>query len=330
MNVRKILLLPLNYDHPQRGMDHAFTSLFGASWVKTFDYLPMRCAGTSDEMVNKAFFDTALEWKPDWIWMHLQDTGVIAASAIDGVKKALPKSVITHWTGDLRPQVSDYLSSICKVTDLTLISSTGQIPMFEKAGAKQVRYCQIGLDWEEDVLGTTVWAESFKVPDVIFIGNNYRAFPGSMERERAVGELMKAGIDVGVVGGGWAGGFPVIGTCTVKEQVHVWKKAKVGLSISNIFDVERYYSDRQLISMASGTPIITRTFPGIDEEFSEEETLRYEAAHQLPPLVKHLLADDALRARIGARGRQKVISEHTWFHRILDLLPLIEKIKATL
>lgn len=329
--IRSVLLAPLNYDHPQTGQVQAFEGVFGPKRVVTYDYLQAQRRGGNDSKVNFGFYEAAVKHKPDWIWMQLQDTKVLHASTLKRIRKALPEVVITHWTGDARPSISPYLASIGAETDLTLISSIGQIPAYRAAGAKDVRYCQIGLDFAEDVLGEPAWEPPFRVPDVVFCGGYYGATfaEGTADRARAVKALKAAGIDVGVVGTGWPADFPVVGQCTVKQQHHVWRRAKVALSVNHFNSIERYYSDRQLIAMASGVPVVCRHVPGLEREFIDgTHCVFFHNEVALVEDVQRLLADEPMRRRIGAAGRAKVIREHTWHQRVLDLLPEIEALQA--
>ncbi len=317
----------INADHPQRGMEHAFRSGFGDENIGIYDYLAKVRSGMPHPAVSAEFAQAAIGFRPDWVWLQLQEGNVIQADAIESIKRALPKCVVSHWTGDLRSSVSDYLASICRATHLTLISSVGQIPAFRAAGAREVRYCQIGLDWEEDVLGIPDWTPPFRIPDVVFCGNYYGHFPGAPEREGAVRALQGAGIDVGVFGVGWSPDIRVVGTCHVKQQHHVWKRAKICLNVNNFNSVERYYSDRQLIAMASGIPLVCKYVPGLEHEFTQgEHCLWYNTPDELVAHVRRLLGDPALRAKIGAAGRDKVTQGHTWADRIEEVLPTILEI----
>jgi hypothetical protein len=210
---------------------------------------------------------------------------------------------------------------------VTFNSSVGQATLFRQAGASEVQYCQIGVDWEEDVLGLPKWTPPFRVPEVVLCGNYYgKTFPGTGDREDAVRRLEREGIDVGIVGTGWPKGFPVVGQCGVKQQHHVWKRAKVGLNINHFNAIELYYSDRQLISMASGTPVVCRHVPGLEREFVHgTHCLWYEDPADVVPHVQSLLGSEERRRWLGARGREVVLRGHTWWSRILGVLPTIER-----
>jgi hypothetical protein len=46
------------------------------------------------------------------------------------------------------------------------------------------------------------------------------------------------------------------------------------------------------------------------------------------PIVKRLLADEGLRKKVGAQERAEIMKNHTWFSRILSLLPEVERLKT--
>jgi hypothetical protein len=214
---------------------------------------------------------------------------------------------------------------------MTFISAAGLIDKYRAIGASRVKYLQIGVDWDEDVMGIPAWTPSFKNVDVIFCGSHYKHFPGSKQREAAMLALAAANIDYGVVGTGWKSGIKVLGTCGVKQQYHAYQKAKVALSINNFNDIYLYYSDRQLISMASGKPVVCHYVPGLEREFQNGvHCLWYKTPEELVDNVKKLLADPAMRDRIGKAGREEIIKNHTWMRRIDTVIDDVNAIQASL
>jgi glycosyltransferase involved in cell wall biosynthesis len=335
--IKRVFLVPLNYSHRQEGQIQAFEQIFGWENVfSLFDYMAMHRRGMTNYEITKDFVASVLWFKPDWIWMQVQTSGIIEAWGIEEIKKELPKTLITHWMGDLRTEIPDHLQQICTATDATLVSNSGQQKMWKAAGAKHVEYVQIGLDWDADVLGysrTVVadsngylqreqWIPPFDVPEVVFIGGYYENFPGHKERIAAIRRLQEEKIDVGVVSeGSWPDDIRRVGQCHVKQQHQVWKRAKVALSINNFNDVPMYYSDRQLIAMASGTPVVCRYVPGLEDEFRDDhDCLMFSTLDELVTSVRALLASEKYRQNIGTAGRLKVMRDHSWNRRILDLL----------
>lgn len=332
MTVRRVFLSSINHDHPQKGLIDAFSKVFGQENVRHFDFLEEKRKGKSLHEVNRGFVRSAVEWNPDWIFTQFQESNVIQAAAIQEVKKLLRKCPFTTWMGDCRTSVSSYLTSVIKEVDLTMISSVGQIGMFLQAGARDVRYLQIGLDWDEDVMGLPSWTPPFDVPEVVFCGSYYAdLYPGTIDRVNGIRALQSAGIPIGIVGSGWPLGFPVVGSCNVKQQHHIWKRCRVAVGINNFNDIQNYYSDRQIISMASGKPLVCHYIPGLENEFENgKHCLWYHDESELVRQVQTLLEDEGLAARIGAAGRDEVLRHHTWEARIKDVLPDVERIRKRL
>jgi hypothetical protein len=321
----KVLMATINYDHPQIGMEKAFKEEFGADNVTIYDYFQKHRSGSNNKTIGGELLALADKIKPDWIWLQLQDTGIVEPEVLLKIKKLMPKCVITHWTGDARPVVGAYLASICKSTDYTFTSAEGLIKQFKDAGAKKAHYLQIGIDYDEDVLGIPPWTPSFPITDVVLCANYYgNAFPGTKERMEAISALKNAGINVGIVGSGWPSSMPAIGSCGVKQQHHIYKKCKVALSINNFNQLDRYYSDRQIISMASGKPVVCHYIPRLELEFeNKKHCIWYKTIPELISSVKELLNDQNLRETIGSQGKDEIVKNHKWNNRIHEALNII-------
>ncbi len=329
--IRRVMMAVIDYDHPQLGMLQAFRGVFGDANVLDFNYVKL-CDQVGKDQVNAAFVKAAIDFNPDWIWTQLQMTQIIKPETLLEVRAKLPKCVVSHWMGDCRSSIDPYLAEVCRATHLTLLSNTGQLQSFLDAGAPIARYCQIGVDWEEDVMGATPWPSAFRVPEVVLLGHHYgKSYPGTPQREQAIRDLIDAGVDAGVVGNGWPAWARPAGSCHVKQQFHVWRRAKVGLCVNNFNDVALHYSDRQLIAMASGTPIVCYKVPGLESEFSDGvHCMMYRTTDELVGAVKTLLANDWLRKQIGDAGRAEIMRSHTWWNRIFSVLPEVEKISLSL
>lgn len=327
--IKKVMTATINYDHPQKGMIHAFDSLF---YTSHFDYFELGRQGASPHMITKQFIEEVVNFQPDWLWLQCQNSGIIQSDGLAEIQRRSPRTVLTHWMGDCRDTVSDYLSSICRTTHVSFIAAAGQTELFKAAGAPEVHYVQMGLDWHEDVLEERNWTPPFRVPEVLMIGNHYGStFPGTTQREGAMRALGDAGFDYGVVGKGWPSDIRTAGECHVKDQVSVWKRAKVGVSISNFNDIPLYYSDRQLISMASGTPIVCYHIPLLEDEFKDgDHCLFFRTNPQLVSRVRWLLDNPDKAKAMGMAGRGEVLKNHTWFKRIFDMLPIVERVQASL
>ena len=331
--IRRVFMATINADHPQIGMIHAFDTLFGRENSRNYDYLQRMREGCRKEFVNEQFADDVIRFKPDWMWLQLQNTDIITAETLTRLEMALPHCVITHWCGDVRSEVGDYFASICRATHLTLVANSGFIPKYMAVGARQVLYVPHGLDWQEDVLFQPDWTPPFEVPDVVYCGNHYGPdMVGSEVREACVRALHEAGIKIGVVGRGWEKtGLPVLGACSVKQQVHVYRKAKVVLSVNHFPDLAGYHGDRTITSMASGTAVVQRWFPNLEDEFRDgTDFLVFRDEKELVEKTRVLLDNEDYRKVIGMTGREFAIRRHSWISRVLDVLPRVEEVARNL
>jgi len=320
----RVLVLPLNADHRQEGMLCGFRRVFGEGNVIELDYCNVR---DPDERMLAVLRDYSI----GWVFMHLNQTEKIGGRLIEQGRAISPRTVFTQWMGDWRASVSPKAREIGVAADVTFISSVGQIPLYKAAGARRVEYLQIGLDYAEDVLGQPPWTPPFRVPQVVMCGNYYaHQFPGGGDRMAALRALRAAGIDAGAVGSGWPTGVmdpPVVGSCGVKQQHHVYKRALVALSCNNINDCRLYYSDRQLVTLASGTPTVCRYVPGLEVEFEDgRHCFFYRNDTELCDRVLRLIHDSELRARIGAAGRAEVVARHTWEARVRQAFGVVQSV----
>lgn len=330
-SVKRVLMAAINADHPQTGMFYGFEKVFGAGNVANYDFLQLQRDGWDRPRLNNGLVEAAIKHQADWVWLQIQETNILDPDVANKIRARLPRCVVSHWTGDLRPRVGENMAGFCRTTDITFCSSTGQIPMFKSLGAKRAEYLQIGLDFLEDVQGIPEWTPPFRVPNAVFLANYYgQTFPGTKDRVEMVNALRGAGVDIGIVGSGWPQNYPVIGQSHVKRQFHVYRRAKVALSVSNFNDIPHYWSDRFLIAMASGTPVVAKYTPGMDVEFrGGVHCLWYKTTDELVSCVKRLLSDKALADHIGAAGREEVIRSHTWESRFRKVVPTIEQTATT-
>lgn len=319
-DIERVLVVPLNYSHHQDGQVGAFEAVFGRANVREFDFWNMHAVdGLSAQEISHELYQTAIQFKPDWIWLQLQESRIVIPSVLGTIRRALPGTLITHWMGDCRETVSDWLSVLCTETHATLISSIGQLAMYRAAGARHAAYVQIGLD-PVDVSPDARWKPSayLDVPEIVFCGGYYGATfaKGSAERLSAVRRLQaEFGPRFGVIGMGWPEDVRVLGSCHVKQQAHIYRRARCVVSINHYNDIERYYSDRFLIALASGTPVVAKRVPGIEAEFVDgHDCFFFDDNDQLVTYVRHVL--DGHAVQVGINGRRTAITEHTWEERI--------------
>ena len=93
------------------------------------------------------------------------------------------------------------------------------------------------------------------------------------------------------------------------------------ISISNFNNVAHYFSDRLLHCLGSGRPTISWYFPGIEDYFVEgEDLLIARSIGNLIDKIKWCKNNIEEANRIGSNGYRKVMREHTFTSRVLELL----------
>ncbi len=318
----KVLYLPLNTTEiTQTGMYDAFKS--AGTDLHIFDYHKDELKKyRNHQAVSEALVQRALEVKPDLLHMQLQFTNIISPGSIAQIKKRLPNTIITNWTGDVRKYVPRYFVSVGEFVDYNLISSTGQIPLFKAAGCKNVKYWQIGYNPK---LYHPVTNSGFS-HDVVFIGNYFGSmFPGSAERQSVLVALKNSfGRRFSLVGCGWGGNFGRIKPVRQNRVNSVYSNSFCALSVSNFNNIADYFSDRFLMCLASGRPTIAYVFPNINKYVTDGESALFASTpQQFVQKVKWCLNNRMEANRIGVKGAQVAVSKHTYHCRVVELLKLV-------
>ena len=283
--------------------------------LEVYDYWSRWEQTKNSELIANEFMTKVRQFQPNLIHMQLQYTGVIKPHTLVGARQACPGVVMTNWSGDCRAVVQRYFVEIANVVDHSLMSSTGHLEMYQKAGAKNIKYWQIGYD------------PNFNKPlnyneflyDAVFIGNNYgHTFPDSHIRSGAVSFLTQALPRFKAFGTGYGGNIQAIAFNQMNE---VYNKSICPISISNFNSVAHYFSDRLLYCVASGRPTISWYFPGCESYFVEGKEIFYAKSNKdIVDAVNYCKANPEIAKQIGIDGHKRVLKEHTFDSRIIELL----------
>ena len=266
--------------------------------------------------VSHEFLTKVKNFQPNLIHMQLQFTGLLDASVLEEARKLSPGVVLTNWTGDVRAQAQDNFIKVSNVMDYSLISSTGQLEMYKRAGCNNVRYWQIGYDPK---VSYPTYNDAFKY-DVSFLGNNYGpTFPDGHIRLGAADTLRAAfGTKFGLFGSGYVPGAPLVDPSNANS---IYNDSVCALSISNFNNVSHYFSDRLLYCMASGRPTISWHFPGYESYFIEgKEIFIARSVKEVIDIVNYCKSNPDIAKQVGMNGYQRVLKEHTFTSRIIELL----------
>lgn len=308
----KVLYLPIG---KQPGMEKVFR-YYGVN-LRVFDFLLEETK--SKTYANNSLISIASDFNPDLIHMQLQMTDVITNETLITIRKKVPNVVITNWTGDIRKDVCREFINKSKVIDYSLLSNVGQVEAYRKAGCRNPQYWQIGIDPDMSFPKNKT---SFKY-DVSFIANAYPAntFPDAKFRFLVAEMLVsKFGNRCGLFGSGYPAKMRAK-QVAFSETNNIYNDSLCVVSVSNFNDVMHYFSDRLLMCIASGRPTISYRFPGIESYFADgSDLLVAHSLKQIEDYVNYLKSNIDIANNIGKNGALKVLNEHTFYSRVLELL----------
>lgn len=321
----KVLFLPLNSgDSRQDGVVEAFEE--NGCTVKVFDYFENYLNSKNPTKIRNDLIEIARDFQPDLIHLQIQHTTVIDGETIRKVREVVPNAVISNWTGDVRNYIPQTYKDIARYSDYNLISSVGQIENFKKEIGKQILYWQIGYN-PKLYTPTSYNSDSFDY-DAIFIGhyNNKEGYPGTSERVKACKLLRENfGTRFALYGSGaWPRECKTKGSIDQRTVSELYKRSICSVSVSHYNDIENYFSDRLLMCMASGRPVVCYRFPKYEDYFVNMcDLVIANTIEEIPDKVRMLKNNKDLANYIGKSGAAKVFAEHTYYSRVKELLSML-------
>lgn len=151
------------------------------------------------------------------------------------------------------------------------------------------------------------------------------SFVGSRDPQRERVLLEVGDLGVAVWGPGWPNG-PVYGD----DYLHALSGGTVGLNVHQQFgqsgDLSRYGTgaNMRVFELAAiGTPQISDAKADIARHLVPgREIVLYTSIAELRDQARALLADDARRRSLAVAARERALREHTWAHRLDELLTI--------
>ena len=188
---------------------------------------------------------------------------------------------------------------------------SSSLDTYARAGARAY-YLAFGCDpaYHRPIAAGAPWRSP-----LVFVGSRDPA------REQVVRALAELGIRTW--GPGWPDG-PVYGEAFVRAL----SGGTVGVNIHQHFgqggDPACYGTgaNMRVFELAAiGTPQLSDAKADITRHFSpDREIVLYRSVPELRERAKALLLDDGLRRSLAARARERALREHTWRHRLEELL----------
>ncbi|MBK1840741.1 glycosyltransferase [Azospirillum sp. YIM B02556] len=167
----------------------------------------------------------------------------------------------------------------------------------------------------------TVGEKPTECPEILFVGNSRGV------RRPIVDHAIEMEINIGVYGGRWDGIIPqnlwhgnYIPNNNLKSY---YSNSKIVLS-DHWPDMKRdgFISNRIFDAGACGSAIISDDINGLHKLFGDC-VITYDGAKDLTEKVRYLLDNDSKRADVGRKLQENILTNHTFDHRVYDILQVI-------
>jgi spore maturation protein CgeB len=260
-------------------------------------------------------------FRPDLVFVYAKDISEPVLAALSG------RVPTVSYTADLWPSpvLPEHLG-VCARVDLFLTCARGQVPEFERAGAKRAAYLTDAHDPE--LYHPAPRANPAFASEVAFIGR-YHARDAALYATRA--ELVAAAarrFDLRIYGSGWQ----ELGLGSAREEVFpeqyraICAGAGIVLGCDGFAHVcEGYFSNRTWLTLGCGGFLLTNYVPGLEQFFENHgQLVWYHSVGECLELIEHYRARPVERARIAAAGHALARDHRTYDHFARDLLALVE------
>ena len=162
-----------------------------------------------------------------------------------------------------------------------------------------------------------------KIYDVCFVGRCYG------ERQNFVDTLKEAGINVATFGLGWKNSSRV----SQADIIKIYNQSKISLNLSLSHDTPAGYiytlKGRDFEAPGCGSLLLTRDAKEIAEYFVPgEEIVTYQDANDVAEKIKYYLKNEDKREEIGKKGYERVLKEHTYEKRFLEIFEFAQNMET--
>jgi len=272
-----------------------------------------------DDIPNarKDFHRIMAEFKPDVVFMQLQEGDIIKASTL----VRYPNVKFFNFSGDVRHIFPPWHFEIAPYCT-TLFTNTEWVSIMTGRGFR-ARYFQIGFD--ENIYKPD--GPKAETAPVVFMGNNHGT---NFELSPLRNEMIKRFSSkpwFKFYGRGFPGAIDM--NYRQQEEAAIYRGAKIGINLSHM-DLDCYTSDRMFRIMGCGTLCLAYKHKGIEKEFSDSgDVVIWQTLADLDELIDYYASENSPmgnynRSRIALKGCKLVHSKYTWAARLQqDLIPLL-------
>lgn len=246
--------------------------------------------------------------------------GVVPGAVVDQVRPGFGArwvQILGESVGDLQATTREAMAY-----DHVFVGGTGIVKALDRNGMKHGHYLAVGCD---PSVHKPLRARGPFRANVVFAGQ------ATLRRERFLSELVEYGL--ALWGPGWRktslrdycrGELP-----STEDFVRAYAGATVAVNIhrSEADDATGAGTavNRRLFEVAAiGVPQVVDARADLPLHFEDgPEVLVYTTVEQLRGQVKRAIQEDKYRERLATNSRQRAIRQHTYMHRMSELLGLV-------
>jgi hypothetical protein len=296
-----------------------------AAVVETFDFRAL-AREHGAWLMNRLLLRAAGGFHPDLVQVSKAES--LRGDTLRAIKRDTG-AVVAYFYADVRREVEPYVVELGREADVTLLQHQDPrlLACYTAAGVRRIGFWRHGVD-------PAVFRPRpiSKTQDLAFLANNplaHRdAIPGCEERLEFVHAVVSGGWDLHLYGTGWerlrgharVHLHPFVSADALAEACST-ARITLGFGSANLYLCTSW--PRPLKCMASGAFHLTRYFPGLETVFhGGREVVWFHSIHEAMELIRYYLDHDGEREEIAAAGRRRVLAEHTWNHRVAELLAM--------
>ena len=280
---------------------------------------------------NKKFVSTVSKEKPDLLFI-IKGAHLFPAT-LEKLKDILSCPIVAYiWDDPIQTAENNYQDDYRKSNfkdgipwyDFIFVFDTFYIEEIRRRGGKNVRYLPLATNPSryKEILVSDQDKVNYGY-DVCFIG---LPFPNRVEMFESLRDY-----NLGVFGDHWTKYFMLKGKKTPSyyrgrasgETVNkIYLSSKIVLNIHHPHSIEGL-NTRTFDIPACGAFEMVDYKNNVEKHFEiDKEIVAFKNINELKSKIDFYLKNDDLRKTISDRGKQKVLSEHTWVHRVKDVMSL--------
>jgi glycosyltransferase involved in cell wall biosynthesis len=253
--------------------------------------------------------------------------------SVELLKELKRKKLITSlWYGDVRTEPEQWLQKLLPNIDFFFMSSGGELLRRYHAICKP-KVSAYYFNPSQPSIVEKYSKTDIKKSGIVFVGTDHHAC--NQYRKNIVKYLSSRG-DVDVYGGADKPNPPLVkrilnrifnreSMIRGEKYIRAIKKAKVGIGINAIQNIDKYTSDRLTHFVEFGCFYLTNTIPGFEKIFKiGSEIVFYDNTDDLAAKINKYYSESSEREYIAANAQRRMLNEYNSKNIVKMMLDIIE------